>query len=139
MKKLLFILMAFVVVCAAARVTTKTYDAPANISVWGTAADTVDASEADTLVMKVTSETVGKMNLLYSSESISGNPNLSAVLSGSVNQLLWIPLDTLTTTVGDTIGYFELQDVKYNYYRVIVTANATAQRSKITLKGLVRK
>lgn len=131
--------MAVVALGVTARVTTQVYNAPANIAAWGTAADTVDASEADTLVMKVTSETVGKMNLLYSSESISGNPNLTAVLSGSVNQLLWIPLDTLTTTVGDTIGYYELQDVKYNYYRVIVTANDTAQRSKITLKGLVRK
>lgn len=139
MKKLLILLMAVMTIGVAARVTTKYYSTPANIAAWGTAADTLSASVADTLVLKVTSDYVGKMNLLLFTDAVSGTPAYSAVLSGSINQLGWTALDTITHSGGgDKTAYFDLQDLKYNYYRVIITASSAAQKSRLYLYGLSR-
>lgn len=139
MKKLIILLMAVVALGVTARVTTQVYNAPANISAWGTAADTLTASVADTLVIKVTSNYVGKMNLLLFTDKVSGTPTYSAVLAGSINQLSWVALDTIAHSGGgDKTAYFELQDLKYNYYRVIITATSEAQKSRMYLYGLTR-
>lgn len=139
MKKLFILLMAVMAFGVTARVTTKTYTTPANIAAWGTAADTLTASVADTLVIKVTSNYVGKMNLLLFTKKASGTPAYSAVLSGSINQIGWTVLDTIAHSGGgDKTAYFELQDLKYNYYRVIITATGDAQKSVQYLYGLTR-
>ena len=139
MKKLFILLMAVCALGAAARVTTQVYNAPANIAAWGTAADTLIASKADTLIMKVTSNYVGKLNLLLFTDAVSGTPAYSAVLSGSVNQASWVPLDTIAHSGGgDKTAYFGLQDLHYNYYRVIITSTSAAQKSRIYLYGLTR-
>jgi hypothetical protein len=138
MKKLIILLMAVMAFGVTARVTTKTYTTPANIAAWGTTADTLTASVADTLVMKVTSNYVGKMNLLLFTDSVSGTPAYSAVLSGSINQVGWTVLDTISHSGGDKTAYFDLQDIKYNYYRVIITATGDAQKSVQYLYGLTR-
>ena len=139
MKKLIILLMAVCALGVAARVTTQGYTTPANIAAWGTAADTLTASVADTLVMKVTSNYVGKMNLLLFTDAVSGTPAYSAVLSGSINQVGWTALDTISHSGGgDKTAYFDLQDIKYNYYRVIITATSAAQESVLHLYGLSR-
>lgn len=139
MKKLFILLMAVMAFGVTARVTTKTYSTPANIAAWGTTADTLKASTADTLVLKVTSNYVGKMNLLLFTKEASGAPDYSAVLSGSINQIGWTALDTIAHTGGgDKTAYFELQELKYNYYRIIITATSTAQESVLHLYGLSR-
>ena len=139
MKKLFILLMSVVALGVTARVTTQVYNAPANISAWGTAADTLTASVADTLVMKVTSNYVGKMNLLLFTDEVSGTPAYSAVLAGSINQVSWVALDTIAHSGGgDKTAYYDLQDLKYNYYRVIITATSAAQKSRMYLYGLTR-
>ena len=131
MKKLFILLMAVMAFGVTARVTKKTYTTPANIAAWGTT--------ADTLVLKVTSNYVGKMNLLLFTDAASGTPAYSAVLSGSINQIGWTALDTIAHTGGgDKTAYFELQDLKYNYYRIIITASGAAQESVLHLYGLSR-
>ena len=52
---------------------------PSNIAAWGTTADTLKASTADTLVLKVTSNYVGKMNLLLFTEEAGREPSKSVV------------------------------------------------------------
>ena len=139
MKKLFILLMAVMALGVTARVTTKTYTTPANIAAWGTAADTLTASVADTLVLKVTSNYVGKMNLLLFTDEASGTSAYSAVLSCSINQSGLTALDTIAHTGGgDKTAYFELQDLKYNYYRIIITASGAAQKSVLHLYGLSR-
>lgn len=139
MKKLLILLMAVVAISVTARNTTKTYKTPANIAEWGTAADTLTASVADTLTMKVTSNYVGKINLVLFTDSVSGTPAYSAVLSGSINGILYVPLDTIAYSGGgDTTAYFTAQDLIYNYYRVIITADTAAQKQRLYLYGLTR-
>lgn len=139
MKKLFILLFAVISVGVSARVTTKVFNTPANIAAWGTAADTLVASAADTLVLKVTSNYVGKMNLLLFTDAVSGTPAYSAVLSGSINQLGWTALDTIAHSGGgDKTAYFDLQDLKYNYYRVIITATSAAQKQLLHLYGLSR-
>lgn len=139
MKKLFILLFAVIAVGVSARVTTKVFNTPANIAAWGTAADTLVASAADTLVLKVTSNYVGKMNLLLITDKVSGTPAYSAVLSGSINQLGWTALDTIAHSGGgDKTAYFDLQDLKYNYYRVIITATSDAQKQLLYLYGLSR-
>lgn len=141
MKKIIFILVALVAtVGLTARNTAKTFDAPANIIAWGTAADTLTASVSDTLTMKLTSETVGKVNLLLFTDAVSGTPAFTAVLFGSINQVLWVPLDTITHSGGgDKTAYFDAQDLVYNYYRVKITATSAAQKSREYLYGIMRK
>lgn len=139
MKKLFILLMAVMAIGVTARVSTGTVQTPANISAWGTAADTLTASVADTLVMNVRSNYAGKMNLLLFTDAVSGTPAYSAVLSGSINQLGWTALDTIAHSGGgDKTAYFDLQDLKYNYYRVIITATSAAQKSRLYLYGLSR-
>jgi hypothetical protein len=139
MKKLFILLLAVIAISVSARVTTKVFNTPANIAAWGTAADTLVASAADTLVLKVTSNYVGKMNLLLFTDAVSGTPAYSAVLSGSINQVGWTALDTITHSGGgDKTAYFDLQDLKYNYYRVIITATSDAQKQLLYLYGLSR-
>jgi hypothetical protein len=139
MKKLIILLFAVIAISVSARVTTQRYTTPANIAAWGTAADTLVASAADTLVMKVTSDYVGKMNLVLFTDAVSGTPAYSAVLSGSVNQVGWTALDTIAHSGGgDKTAYFDLQDLKYNYYRIIITATSAAQKSREYLYGLTR-
>lgn len=139
MKKLFILLFAVIAISVSARVTTKVFNTPANIAAWGTAADTLVASAADTLVLKVTSNYVGKMNLLLITDEVSGTTAYSAVLSGSINQLGWTALDTIAHSGGgDKTAYFDLQDLKYNYYRVIITASSAAQKQLLYLYGLSR-
>lgn len=139
MKKIIFIAFLFVAIAISARVTTETYNTPANVAEWGTAADTLTASVADTLVMKVTSNYVGKMNLVLFTDAVSGTPAYSAVLSGSVNQVGWTALDTIAHSGGgDKTAYFDVQDLVYNYYRIIITATSAAQKSREYLYGLTR-
>ncbi len=139
MKKLFILLFAVIAISVSARVTTKVFNTPANIAAWGTAADTLVASAADTLVLKVTSNYVGKMNLLLITDEVSGTTAYSAVLSGSINQLGWTALDTIAHSGGgDKTAYFDLQDLKYNYYRVIITASSAEQKQLLYLYGLSR-
>lgn len=136
MKKLIILLL---LICSFA-VNAKTYRSPANISEFGTAGDTLVASTADTASMVITSDAIGKLNLLLESTKVSGAPNYSAVLSGSLNGVNYVALDTISYTGGNNnAAYFDLQEHIYKYYRVIVTANATAQKSLLKLTGIVRK
>lgn len=136
MKNLIILLL---LICSLA-VNAKTYRAPANISEFGTAGDTLVASKADTATMVIASDAIGKLNLILESTKVSGAPNYSAVLSGSLNGVNYVALDTISYTGGDSNAeYFELQEHIYKYYRVIVTANATAQKSLLKLTGIVRK
>ncbi len=147
MKKLIILLL---LICSFA-VNAKTYRAPANISEFGTAGDTIIASKADTATMTIASkadtatmtiasDAIGKLNLILESTKVSGAPNYSAVLSGSLNGVNYVALDTISYTGGGSnAAYFDLQEHIYKYYRVIVTANATAQKSLLKLTGIVRK
>ena len=121
MNKLIILLLAVVAVSAMARVTvTKPFTTPANITAWGTAADTLIASKADTLIIKVTSDYVGKMNLLLYRQEVSGAANDTVILSGSINQASWVALDTVINNTSASIyQYFDAQDLIYNYYRLI--------------------
>jgi hypothetical protein len=141
MKKLILFLFAIVVLSAAfARVTTKVFKTPANIEVWGTPADTLIASVSDTAVMKITSDYVGKVNLLLFSDAVSGTPAYTAVLQGSINQASYVALDTITHSGGgDKLAYFAVQDLVYNYYRVIITASSAAQKSRLYIYGISRQ
>jgi hypothetical protein len=79
------------------------------------------------------------MNLLLFTKKASGTPAYSAVLSGSINQIGWTALDTIAHSGGgDKTAYFELQELKYNYYRIIITADTAAQESVLHLYGLSR-
>lgn len=133
--------MAIVVLSAAfARVTMKEYKTPANIEVWGTAADTLIASKADTAVLKIKSDYVGKVNLLLFSDAVSGTPAYTAILQGSINQASYVALDTITHSGGgDKLAYFAVQDLVYNYYRVIITSTSAAQKSRLYIYGLSRQ
>ena len=136
MKKLIILLL---LICSFA-VNAKTYRAPAKISEFGTAGDTLVASKADTATMVITSDAIGKLNLILESTKVSGAPNYSAVLSGSLNGFNYVALDTISYSGGGSnAAYFDLQEHIYKYYRVIVTANATAQKSLLKLTGIVRK
>ena len=136
MKKLIILLL---LICSFA-VNAKTYKAPANISEFGTAGDTLVASTADTATMVIASDAIGKLNLILESTKVSGSPNYSAVLSGSLNGVNYVALDTISYSGGGSnAAYFDLQENIYKYYRVIVTANATAQKSLLKLTGIVRK
>lgn len=136
MKNLIILLL---LICGFA-VNAKTYRAPANISEFGTAGDTLVASKADTATMVIASDAIGKLNLILESTKVSGAPNYSAVLSGSLNGENYVALDTISYSGGDSnAAYFDLQENIYKYYRVIVTANATAQKSLLKLTGIVRK
>lgn len=141
MKKLILFLFAIVVLSTAfARVTTKVFKTPANIEVWGTPADTLTASVSDTAVMKITSDYVGKVNLLLFSDAVSGTPAYTAVLQGSINQASYVALDTITHSGGgDKLAYFAVQDLVYNYYRVIITASGAAQKSRLYIYGISRQ
>lgn len=141
MKKLILFLFAIVVLSTAfARVTTKVFKTPANIEVWGTTADTLIASVSDTAVMKITSDYVGKVNLLLFSDAVSGTPAYTAVLQGSINQASYVALDTITHSGGgDKLAYFAVQDLVYNYYRVIITASSVAQKSRLYIYGISRQ
>jgi len=137
MKK--FILFLAMALMSVSMFSQKLYITPANISQWGLAGDTLVASTADTTVFKVTTDYVGKMNLLLFTDAVSGTPAYSAVLSASINKLSWVPVDTVTHSGGgDKLAYFALQDVVYNYYRVIITATSAAQKSRLYLYGLTR-
>jgi hypothetical protein len=140
MKRLILILfVALLGVGVTARVTTKTFVSPANITMWGTAADTLVASKSDTIVMKVTSDYVGKMNLLLFTDAVSGTPADTAILSGSINQVLWVALDSIIHSGGgDKTAYFTAQDLVYNYYRIIIKSTSAAQKSRLYLYGLTR-
>lgn len=136
MKKLIILLL---LICSFA-VNAKTYTAPANISEWGTVGDTLIASKSDTVVMVVLSEKIGKLNLILESTKVSGAPNYSAYLAGSLNGVNYVALDTISYTGGQSnAAYFGLQENIYKYYRVIITSNATAQKSLLKLTGIVRK
>lgn len=136
MKNLIILLL---LICSFA-VNARTYKAPANISEFGTAGDTLVASKADTATMVIASDAIGKLNLILESTKVSGAPNYSAVLSGSLTGVNYVALDTISYSGGDSnAAYFELQEHIYKYYRVIVTANATAQKSLLKLTGIVRK
>lgn len=139
MKKLiLLLLMAFIVATAAN--AQRIYNAPANVSEWGAAGDTLIASVSDTVIFKVTSETVGKINLLLFTDAVSGTPAFTAVMAGSINQLSWVALDTITHSGGgDKLAYFTAQDLVYNYIRVIITATGAAQKQRLYLYGIIRK
>jgi hypothetical protein len=137
MKKLILILFLAVGLSAFAQ---KSYNAPANIAEWGLAADTLVASKADTVTFKTTSDFVGKMNLLLFTDAVSGTPAYTAVLYGSINQLSWVALDTVTHSGGgDKLAYFAAQDLIYNYHRVIITSTSAAQKQRLYLYGLIRK
>ena len=136
MKNLIILLL---LICSFA-VNARTYRAPANISEFGTAGDTLVASKADTATMVIASDAIGKLNLILESTKVSGSPNYSAVLSGSLNGVNYVALDTISYSGGGSnAAYFDLQEHIYKYYRVIVTANATAQKSLLKLTGIVRK
>lgn len=136
MKKLLLVLFLAVGVTAMAAGLYKT---PANIVEYGTAGDTLIASKADTAIFKVTSDYVGKMNLLLFSDAISGTAAFSSVLAGSIDQRSWVALDTITHSGGgDKLAYFALQDLIFNYYRVITTATGATQKSRLFLYGITR-
>ena len=141
MKKLILFLFAIVVLSTAfARVTTKVFKTPANIEVWGTTADTLIASVSDTAVLKITSDYVGKVNLLLFSDAVSGTPAYTAVLEGSINQASYVALDSITHAGGgDKLAYFAAQDLIYNYYRVIITATSDAQKSRLYIYGISRQ
>lgn len=141
MKKLILFLFAIVVLSTAfARVTKKVFKTPANIEVWGTTADTLIASVSDTAVMKITSDYVGKVNLLLFSDAVSGTPAYTAVLQGSINQASYVALDTISHSGGgDKLAYFAVQDLVYNYYRVIITASSAAQKSRLYIYGISRQ
>ena len=126
---------------AFARVTTKVFKTPANIEVWGTTADTLIASVSDTAVLKITSDYVGKVNLLLFSDAVSGTPAYTAVLEGSINQASYVALDSITHSGGggDKMAYFAAQDLIYNYYRVIITATSDAQKSRLYIYGISRQ
>ena len=139
MKKLIILLLAVVALSATARVTTKSFSTPANITAWGTAADTLIASKADTLVLKVTSDYVGKMNLLLYRLEVSGAANDTVILSGSINKASWVALDTVINNTSASIyQYFDAQDLIYNYYRLIAKTTSDTQKVKYYLYGISR-
>lgn len=135
MKKLILFLMLCTLGYSAANAIT----VPDKLKLGTTAADTLIASAVKTYTFDVFTNFTGKANILLFSDSVSGTPAYSAVLSGSIDGLLYVPLDTIAHSGGgDKLAYFAPFEMIYNKYKIVITATSAAQKSRLYIYGVLR-
>lgn len=135
MKKLVLFLMLAVSMA----VTAQSFVAPAKIVGWGTAADTLVASATKNFVFDLKSDHAGTCKMLLFTDAVSGTPAFSAVLSGSIDGILYMPLDTITHSGGgDKTAYFDSFQMVWNKMKVAITATGAAQKSRLYVYGVAR-
>lgn len=135
MKKIILLLMICMLGYSAANAIT----VPDKLKLGTTAADTLVASVVKTYTFDVFTNFTGKANILLFTDSISGVPAYSAVLSGSIDGLLYVPLDTISHSGGaDKLAYFAPFEMIFNKYKIVLTATSAAQKSKVSIYGVLR-
>ena len=136
MKKFIILLMLCI---SFAFAQAQTITVPGKLTAFGTAADTLIASAVKTYTFNVLSDFAGTGNILFFSDQVSGTPAFSAVLRGSIDGLLYVPLGTIAHSGGgDKTAYFSTFPLIWNKMKIVVTATSGTQKSRLYGYGVLR-
>lgn len=131
--------MILLMLCIGISVQAQTVTVPGKITAWGAAADTLIASAVKTYTFNVLSNYAGTGNVLLFSDSVSGTAAYSAVLSGSIDGILYVPIDTIAHSGGgDKTAYFATFPLVWNKMKIEITATGAAQKSRLYAYGVLR-
>lgn len=113
---------------------TGTIRQPDYVSFWGTAADTLVASDSLTLTLRIRGTNRSQIDMALAITKVSGTVTNNFFIKGSMDGITYFDIDTIANSDAATsIVYNSMADWNYPYMMIRGEAGATAQKASYKL------